>query len=736
MRRPYTRISHPSIGGPSPIGSPRLLAQKVVTIFGLGAALVSIALVGAPSAQAYAPTPGIVYSPSAAEAAQANKGNAVVYPKAASLPSGRLVAAFERSIGDPVGQTMPIYKSDDFGTSWQKLTDLASPATLTKGTPRESAFAKYTSNWTNPYLYVLPQDLGSLKAGTLLLASVVSGDDAYYREQKAANPNWTPTQDGDRKDVAIALYADTSGSGSSWQFLNIIATGGWEGSYGSLHANENTYAQNDPVWEPYLMVYNSQLIAYYSDENEYASYDTTTGKLTADPTNATATDPVTQILVHKTWSGGTTDAWSEATVDVADKVAGSSSAGRPGMTTVVPTTDGKWLMTFEQGGARVSDSPLRFWDKPNIALRTAAGQSIHNGGSPVLISVPRPNGTWEIVFNNDENANGGDVYVNETGSSTGAWTRMRTSIGQGYSRNLTYVPQTGRVAILRGTFGYAQPIGFGEVDLGNSVGLYYQLVNRKTGDVLGTANTSQDSDFSGARVVSEASGSATNSNTQFWHLTDKGNGKTTLLNKSGGRALGIWQNSTSAGAELALWNDDNNGDKLWNVLDNADGTIRLQSSTNTTLYAGAGVRGTTLTLQAATSDGSEDWKLVPLESPSTFKGAASGRCLDVPNGATGSQVQVYDCVGNANQVITPTRSGELRVAGGCLGAEADSTSPGTRVILWSCNGNASQKWDLRADGSIASRLSGLVLNASGTTNGASVSLALTTSASNQLWSRN
>jgi hypothetical protein len=676
-----------------------------------------------------------MYAPTSAEASQANKANAVLYPKAASLPSGRLVASFERSIGDPVGQTLPIYKSDDFGTSWQKLTDLASPASMTKGTSRETTFAKYTSNWTNPYLYTLPQDVGSLKKGTLLLASVVSGDDPYYKEQKAANPNWTPTQDGDRKDIAIALYADTSGAGSSWQFLNIIATGGWEGSYGNLHSTENTYAQNDPVWEPFLMVYNGQLVAYYSDENEYSSYDTSTGLLTPDPNNATATDPISQILVHKTWSGSSSSDWSAPVVDVADKVAGSASEGRPGMTTVVPTTDGKWLMTFEQGGARVSNNPLRFWDKPNITLNNAAGQSIHNAGSPVLITVPRANGKWEIVFNNQEGGNGGDVFVNTTGSSTGTWTRMRTSLGTGYSRNLTYVPQTGRVVILRGNFGNGNPIEFGEVDLGQSIGQYYQLVNKKTGDVLGTNNTAQDSDFSGSRVDTEAAGSASDADTQWWHLTPKSNGKTTLLNASGGRSLGIWQNSTSAGAQLALWNDDNNSDKLWTVIDNTDGTITLQSSSNTSLYATANARGTAVTTAAANTDGSQKWTLVQRDGAASRQNAASGRCLDVPNGTTGAQVQLYDCVGNTNQVITLTRGGELRVAGGCLGAEADRTAPGTRVILWSCNGKVSQQWDLRVDGTIANRLSGLVLDAAGTANGSQVSLATPNGSSSQVFTR-
>jgi hypothetical protein len=210
---------------------------------------VALALALAPSASAYQPSPSSLY---VAENPTCNKRPCVLYPKSAQLPSGQIVAAFENSQGDPVGQTMPLYKSDDHGTTWQKLTDLKAPAYMTSD-PR---YAKYTSNWTNPYLYVLPHDVGSLKAGTLLLASVVSGDDYYYKERKAADPDWQPTGDGDRKDVSIALYASTD-DGATWSFENIIAAGGWQGGGGSNRSAANTNRQQDPVWEPHLFARGS-----------------------------------------------------------------------------------------------------------------------------------------------------------------------------------------------------------------------------------------------------------------------------------------------------------------------------------------------------------------------------------------------------------------------------------------------------------------------------------------------
>ncbi|HMR48434.1 MAG TPA: RICIN domain-containing protein [Arachnia sp.] len=576
----------------------------------------------------YTGAAGTIWAPTAAELATANKANSVLYPKAAQLPSGRLVAAFERSFGDPVGQTMPLYKSDDYGNTWQKLGDLPSPADATAGTPRAAQFAKWTSNWTNPYLYTLTENVGDLSAGTLLLASVVSGDDPYFKEQRAANPNWMPTRDGDRKDVAIALYASTDGVGESWELLNIIVEGGWEGSYGALFATENTYQQVDPVWEPYLMVYEGQLVAYYSDENEYSGYDAHTGVLTLDPANDTAHDPVAQILAHKTWDGLSSSTWSEPVLDVADRVAGSASSGRPGMTTVVPTTDGKWLLTYEQGKARLSDDPLRFWDAPNVTLRDTNGTAFHTAGSPVLITIPNADGTWRIAFNNDQGSNGGDIFVNESGSSTGAWTRYRTPVAQGYSRNLTYVPQTGRIVVLRGSWG-GSPITHGQVDVGNSVGAYYQLVNRKTGLVLGTGGASQDGDRSGKRVYTETAGSATNPDTQYWHLVSRG-AEVTLLNKSGGRALGIWQNNTAAGGVLAQWVDDGGADKLWTLVATGDGYYRLRPKGNAQLYATGGAEGATVTNQLAATDGSQDWQLVTLATADpapTAEVTATTRCV-------------------------------------------------------------------------------------------------------------
>ncbi|NEA99077.1 hypothetical protein G3I78_08420 [Streptomyces sp. SID13726] len=665
------------------------------------------------------------------------------------MPSGRIVATFEDSETAPVGQTLPVYKSDDDGTTWAKLSDVEPPASLSS----DSRYAKYTSNWTNPYLYVLPQAVGNLSAGTLLLASVVSGDDYYYEEQKAADSGWTPSSDGDRKDVALALYASVD-DGATWSFENIVAAGGWQGgSAGSLGrvSTANTHAQVDPVWEPHLYAYGGKLIAYYSDENDYTGYDTSTGAPTLDPANDTATDSGGQILVHRTWDG-TSSAWSDPVVDVPGTTVSMGGGkteiggGRPGMTTVAPTTDGKWLMTYEYWGGgtnvryRIADDPLKFYAGTDGAITSlpvpSGGNTLATGGSPVLL--PMPDG--RIVYNA---AGSGSVWVNESGRSTGTWKQYQTSMPSGYSRDLQYVEGTGRILILQASWsgGSVGPVKYADVDLGRSDGTYSSLVNRLTGQALGPAGgKTQDANLTGDTadlVTSAVDATATG---QRWHLTEKGD-DVTLLNKSGGRAAGVWTGTATAGQKLAQWVDDGGTDKQWTLVSTSDGYYKLRSVRNTSLYMTGATAGGAVTVQAATGDGSQEWKPVqdalPTDSTFTLKGSNSGKCLDVPNGQTGVQVQIYTCSGNANQTITQTTAGELRVSGKCLAADGDGTTAGTKLILWACNGKSSQKWWFRVDGTVVNRSDGLAVDVTGwgTANGAKVQLWTPLGNATQVWSR-
>ncbi|WP_197042886.1 ricin-type beta-trefoil lectin domain protein [Microbispora rosea] len=127
-------------------------------------------------------------------------------------------------------------------------------------------------------------------------------------------------------------------------------------------------------------------------------------------------------------------------------------------------------------------------------------------------------------------------------------------------------------------------------------------------------------------------------------------------------------------------------------------------------------------------------------STSMLRNVNAGRCLDVPNQSqtNGTQLNLWDCNGQANQSWTYTSGKALQVYGNkCLDAEAAGTANGTRAIIWDCNGQANQQWNVNADGTVTGVQSGLCLEASnfGTSNGTKVQLWSCTGTTSQKWTR-
>ena len=119
----------------------------------------------------------------------------------------------------------------------------------------------------------------------------------------------------------------------------------------------------------------------------------------------------------------------------------------------------------------------------------------------------------------------------------------------------------------------------------------------------------------------------------------------------------------------------------------------------------------------------------------------AGKCLDDPNSTTtlGTQMQIWDCGGGANQAWTHTSSNQLTLTVGgtslCLDASGQGTTPGTKVETWTCNGQANQQWTLNSNGTITGVQSGLCLDVTGasTADGATVELWTCNGQSNQQW---
>ncbi|MYS21753.1 right-handed parallel beta-helix repeat-containing protein [Streptomyces sp. SID4948] len=119
----------------------------------------------------------------------------------------------------------------------------------------------------------------------------------------------------------------------------------------------------------------------------------------------------------------------------------------------------------------------------------------------------------------------------------------------------------------------------------------------------------------------------------------------------------------------------------------------------------------------------------------------AGKCLDVPNASTtpGTQAEIWDCSGAANQLFAATSSGQLTVYSGssqlCLDASGQGTANGTKVDVWTCNGQSNQQWSVNANGTVTGLQSGLCLDVTGaaTSNGALAELWACNGQSNQQW---
>jgi lysophospholipase L1-like esterase len=128
----------------------------------------------------------------------------------------------------------------------------------------------------------------------------------------------------------------------------------------------------------------------------------------------------------------------------------------------------------------------------------------------------------------------------------------------------------------------------------------------------------------------------------------------------------------------------------------------------------------------------------PEGTPVLLSAAASKRCLDITGGTTadGSQALIWDCHGGANQRLTRTAAGELRLFGDhCLDVSGNGTADGTKVQLWTCNGTTAQRFTAGSDGTFVGAGSGKCLDVSynGTANGTLVQLWTCNGTAAQRW---
>lgn len=298
----------------------------------------------------------------------------VLYARTVELADGTLLATWENYSPEPPMVYYPIFQSKDAGTTWSEI----------------SRVEDQVNGWGmryQPFLYIAPAEIGGYPIGTIFCAG-----------------NSIPTN---LSSTRIDLYASVD-SGYTWDFVSHVAVGGEAIPDDGL----------TPIWEPFLLYYQGQLVIFYSDQR--------------DPEYG-------QKLVHQTSTDLHT--WTDVVNDVAYA---DNYYARPGMTTVTQLKNGSYAMTYEFGGApgfvdytfavyyRVADNPLMFNEAvgyPIVATDGTVPQS-----SPYITWTPAggAQGTVLVSCGTDE-----AVYVNQHGAALGtAWIRFETTESVSYTRHL------------------------------------------------------------------------------------------------------------------------------------------------------------------------------------------------------------------------------------------------------------------------------------------------------------
>jgi hypothetical protein len=150
----------------------------------------------------------------------------VLYARTVELEDGVLLATWENYSPEPPLVYFPIFRSTDGGETWKEI----------------SKVTDQVNGWGlryQPFLYEMPVSVGKYPAGTILCAG-----------------NSIPT---DLNYTRIDVYASLD-KGYSWEFVSHVASGG------AAIPNNGIPA----IWEPFLMVYDGQIVIYYSDQRDPA----------------------------------------------------------------------------------------------------------------------------------------------------------------------------------------------------------------------------------------------------------------------------------------------------------------------------------------------------------------------------------------------------------------------------------------------------------------------------------
>lgn len=284
-------------------------------------------------------------------------------------------------------QVYPIYRSTDNGESWKLVSNVYDK--------------KYGLLRTSqPCLYELPKKVGDMPAGTILLAGNIFDDSPYTQSR-------------------IVIFKSLD-KGNTWSFLSEVDNGG------PCTYDPSTTSKTTTVWEPFLGLSESgDLVCYYSDERQKSS-------------------GVLQAVSFRTSSDGVN--WGT----LSNVAAIPNKQDRPGMITVTPLPNGKYMATYEVVNrpsitknnavvyCKFSEDGVT-WDSSSLGTRIALADGRGIGSSPYVkwVNAGGPNGMIIISAkwgtDSSDNISGGQNFYVNYNLGQGKWERFPLAVTYDYN---------------------------------------------------------------------------------------------------------------------------------------------------------------------------------------------------------------------------------------------------------------------------------------------------------------
>jgi len=453
-----------------------------------------------------------------------------------------------------------IFQSNDNGASW----NLLGPVPTAPGSSERCCAT----------LYELPQQVGSLAAGTLISAG------SYF---SGGNP-------------AVEVYISTN-QGVSWTYHSTPA----------LAADNN----HGGLWEPeFSVASDGALVMFWSDE-----------------TDPCCSQKLAQI---RSYNGST---WQDRT----DTIRSTIQGDRPGMITVSKLPNGHYFMSNELCGpaactvfSRTSTDGWNYGDPTNMGTRvqTAAGQYLEhaplNRWSPSVLSA---NGAILLVgqvmyeSNGSVSASNGKVlFANTNVDGSGNWYTIAAPV-QVPGAYDNYCPNYSSALLPAADGSSILELASDYLNGGCIVYFASEPWNRLPADgsthalqsVQAPALCLDNTGWSTANNTSAELWDCNNLSVQNWTVHAKGGGWFSIQNQATGLCVDNTGGSTSPGNLVTLWGCVNNANQNWQFMDLGNGSYKLLNQASGSLIlddpAGSTTHGTQLQLWTDNGLAPQQWIL-------------------------------------------------------------------------------------------------------------------------------